>query len=159
MRLYKKKLLIFIFVAFALIACTNSIEQGPSRQSQTTEGPVRAEAAPVIVYPPSGYMIENGRNGLVLNGTGNLDEKLIGVRVQTSLNSAASLDRLIEDYMSDLPDGWNGVISNESFGGLSARSTGYALEESGITSVTGRAIAVSDGNYDYLLGICRHASG
>ncbi|MEM9773884.1 MAG: hypothetical protein AAF902_04845 [Chloroflexota bacterium] len=139
------------------MSCASPTPQSIEREGTDTQlGPVKAEAGLVIVQPPAGYSASNGRSGVTLNGVGEFGEKLIGIKIQTALGTASSLDNLIDDYMNDLPDSWNGVISDETIGGLNGRSTGYALEESGELSVTGRAAAVSDGKFDYLIFAIMH---
>lgn len=140
-----------------LMGCASGPTQTVSREEPEYQlGPVKAEAGSVIIQPPAGYRADNGVNGVTLNGAGDFGEKLIGINIHSTSGTAAALDKLIENYMLALPDGWNGVISSETIGGLDGRSTGYALEESGQPAVTGRVAAVSDGNFDYLIFAIMH---
>ncbi|MFK7800793.1 MAG: hypothetical protein AB8G95_04105 [Anaerolineae bacterium] len=128
---------------------TNPIQPIPTQPLTDGATGIRAEAGPITVVPPQGYLVENGRDGVSLSGTGDEGTMLIGLRISDS--SGQTADRLIETYMLDLPSGWNRLIDSEEISGISGRGSRYSLEDESGLLLTGRVIALTTAERDYLI--------
>ena len=110
---------------------------------------IRAEAGPITVIPPKGYWVDNGREGVSMNSSGETESTLIGIRVTDS--SGQSADMLIENFMDDLPTGWNRLIEDHEIGNLVGRNSRYSIEAGPGEFVTGRVVALTSTSRDYLI--------
>lgn len=151
MRFSIKHLGFLCLLATFLLSCTPAPTQNPLSTQPLTDGAtiIRAEAAPLALTPPAGYRVDNGKVGLTINRVGEAGAMLIGVRITPK--SGQSADQLIENYMRDLPAGWNHLIENETAGGLPGRGSRYSLETGSDKFLTGRIIALTSTTRDYLI--------
>jgi hypothetical protein len=147
-----KRSFFLVLLTGILFGCTPAaVENQNTANSSLTDGisAIRAEAGPLLITPPEGYKAENNQEGISISRVSETGSMLIGIRIVPS--SGQTADRLIEDYMNDLPVGWNRLIENEELDNLIGRGSRYSLEDHSGRFLIGRVIALTTTTRDYLI--------